>query len=108
MLLDALDTVLPSYPERLRRRAQRDLERLGVELRLGTRVIGVDATGLDARRTSRIEARTKIWAAGVQASPLGRLLAERGGRRRSIARVASRCSRTARCPGTPRCSSSAT
>ena len=49
VLLDALDTVLPSYPERLRRRARRDLERLGVEVRLGTRVVGVDEAGLDAR-----------------------------------------------------------
>ena len=78
VLLDALDTVLPSYPERLRKRAHRDLERLGVEIRLGTRVTGVDARGLDVEG-GRIEARTKIWAAGVQASPLGRLLADRAG-----------------------------
>jgi NADH dehydrogenase len=78
VLIDALDTVLPPYSERLRHRARRDLERLGVELRLGTRVVGVDATGLDIEG-GRIEARTKIWAAGVQASPLGRLLAERAG-----------------------------
>jgi len=78
VLLDAADTVLPPYPERLRRRAARDLERLGVELRLGTKVIGVDATGVDVEG-GRIEARTKIWAAGVQAAPLGRLLAERAG-----------------------------
>jgi len=81
VLLDAVDTVLPAYPERLRRRAKRDLERLGVEVRLGTRVVGVDETGLDVSsgdgETGRIEARTKIWAAGVQASPLGRILADR-------------------------------
>jgi len=76
VLLDAVDTVLPSYPPRLRRRARRDLEGLGVELRLGTRVVGVDAAGLDIEG-GRIEARTKIWAAGVQASSLGRLLADR-------------------------------
>src|SRR5262249_52732428 len=55
----------------------------GVEVRLGTRVVGVDETGLDVAttdgETGRIEARTKIWAAGVQASPLGRLLADRAG-----------------------------
>ena len=71
VLLDAVDSVLPSYPERLRRRAQRDLERLGVEVRLGTRVVGVDETGLDVvsrdGEAARIESRTKIWAAGVQA-----------------------------------------
>jgi NADH dehydrogenase len=78
VLLDGLDTVLPAFPERMRRRAQRDLEHLGVELRLGARVVGVDATGLDVDG-GRIEARTKIWAAGVQASSLGRLLADRAG-----------------------------
>jgi NADH:ubiquinone reductase (H+-translocating) len=78
VLLDGLDTVLPAFPERLRRRARRDLERLGVEVRLGTRVTGVDATGLDLG-SDRLEARTRIWAAGVQASPLGRLLADRAG-----------------------------
>jgi NADH dehydrogenase len=79
VLLDGLDAVLPSYPDRLRRRAQRDLEKLGVEVRLGTPVVGVDSTGLDLEGGTRIEARTKIWAAGVLASPLGRLLAERTG-----------------------------
>jgi NADH:ubiquinone reductase (H+-translocating) len=78
VLLDALDTVLPAFPDRMRRRARRDLEHLGVELRLGTRVVGVDATGLDVDG-GRIEARTKIWAAGVEASSLGRLLADRAG-----------------------------
>jgi len=83
ILIDGVDYVLPPYPDRLRRRARRDLEQLGVELRLGARVIGVDETGLDLStadgETGRIDARTKIWAAGVQASPLGRLLAERTG-----------------------------
>jgi NADH:ubiquinone reductase (H+-translocating) len=81
VLMDAVDTVLPPFPERLRRRAQHDLERLGVDVRLGTRVVGVDETGLDVQGGGgdRIEARTKIWAAGVQASPLGRLLGERAG-----------------------------
>jgi NADH dehydrogenase len=80
VLLDGVDKVLSPYPERLRRRAQRDLERLGVEVRLGTRVVGVDETGLDVvggdGMRGRIEARTKIWAAGVEASPLGRMLAD--------------------------------
>jgi NADH dehydrogenase len=79
VLLDGLQTVLASFPEGLGRRAQRDLERLGVEVRLGTRVVGVDETGVDLDGGDRIEARTKIWAAGVQASPLGRMLAERNG-----------------------------
>ncbi len=83
ILIDAVDTVLSPYSDRLGRRARRDLERLGVELRLGTRVVGADETGLNVisaeGHPDRIEARTKIWAAGVQGSPLGRLLADRAG-----------------------------
>jgi NADH:quinone reductase (non-electrogenic) len=80
IVLDAGDAVLSSFPERLQRRARRDLERLGVEVRLGTMVAGVDADGLDVSlkdgSSARIEAKTKIWAAGVQSSPLGAILAE--------------------------------
>src|SRR5262249_1293412 len=47
------------------------------ELRLGSRVVGVDDAGLDVDDGERLDARTKIWAAGVQASPLGRILAAR-------------------------------
>jgi len=104
VLVDAVDSVLPVYPDRLRRRARRDLERLGVEVRLGTRVVGVDERGLDVVAgdgdPGRIEARTKIWAAGVQASPLGRMFAERAG---ATADRAGRVSVNADCsvPGHP-------
>jgi NADH:quinone reductase (non-electrogenic) len=80
LVLDASDAVLPPFPEPLQRRAQRDLEELGVEVMLGTMVTGVDVDGLDVTlkdgSTGRIESTTKIWAAGVQASPLGAILAE--------------------------------
>jgi NADH:ubiquinone reductase (H+-translocating) len=79
VLLDGLDTVLAAFPEPLQRRAQRDLARLGVEVRLGTRVTGVDADGVDVQtggKADRIEARTKIWAAGVEASSLGAIICE--------------------------------
>ena len=83
ILLDAVDTVLPTFPESLRRRAHRDLRRLGVDTRLETRVMGVDGSGLDVvgpdGSPGRIEARTKVWAAGVKASALGARLAEKSG-----------------------------
>jgi NADH dehydrogenase len=83
ILVEATDKVLAPFPEWLRHRTQRDLERLGVEVRLGTMVTGVDRGGLDVAHqdgsTGRIEAHTKIWAAGVQASPLGAILAEQSG-----------------------------
>ena len=85
VLLDAAPTILSSFPQSLQRRAARELERLGVELHLGARVTGVDARGIDTDAfepgARRIEAATKIWAAGVEASPLGRMVAEASGAR---------------------------
>ena len=85
VLLDAAPTILSSFPQSLQRRAARELERLGVELHLGARVTGVDARGIDTDAfepgVRRIEAATKIWAAGVEASPLGRMVAEASGAR---------------------------
>ena len=51
---------------------------------MGVKVTAVDAESVTFEGPSgpeRIEARTVIWAAGVQASPLARLLAEASGRR---------------------------
>jgi NADH dehydrogenase len=83
VLLDAAPTVLPPFPESLQRRAAHDLERCGVEIHLGAMVTAVDELGLDTSsddpRVKRIEAITKIWAAGVQGSPLGRIVAEAAG-----------------------------
>jgi NADH dehydrogenase len=83
VLLDAGPTILPSFPEPLRARAARDLRDLGVEIHVGTMVTGVDERGIETSSANpqlrRIEAAAKIWAAGVQASPLGRLLADAAG-----------------------------
>jgi NADH dehydrogenase len=80
VVLDGADAVLPTFPEKLRRKARDDLAGLGVEVRLHAMVTGVDADGLDVKHLDgseeRIEARTKVWAAGVQASPLGGMLAD--------------------------------
>src|SRR3954470_2527685 len=83
VLLDAGETVLATFPVPLQRRAHRDLEDLGVDIRLGARVTGVDAEGLSLENRDgskgRIEAATKIWAAGVEGSPLGAILARQSG-----------------------------
>ena len=85
---------------------------MGVDVRLGTKVTDVDATGITVTEpdgsSTRIEALTKVWAAGVQASPLGRQLAEQSGRRASTVRAGCWCCPTSPCPATPRSSSSAT
>ncbi len=80
VLLDAADTILPTFGERLGGAARRRLEEMGVDVRTRAMVTGVDATGLTYRDADgdevRLEALTKMWAAGVQASPLGQQLAE--------------------------------
>ncbi|MGY2128595.1 NAD(P)/FAD-dependent oxidoreductase [Blastococcus sp. SYSU DS0617] len=83
ILLDAAPIVLPSFGEKLGDAARRHLNRIGVEVQLGAMVTDVDADGLDVKdsdgQVRRIDAATKIWAAGVQASGLGRLLGEQSG-----------------------------
>ncbi|MCA0295606.1 MAG: NAD(P)/FAD-dependent oxidoreductase [Actinobacteria bacterium] len=83
LLLDGADAVLPPFGPELSAAARKELERNGVEVRLGALVTNVDATGLDVKysdgRTERIASSCKVWAAGVQASPLGRTLAEQSG-----------------------------
>ena len=62
--------------------AVRQLEDLGVELRMNARVTHVDGRGVDVETkggTERIVARTVVWAAGVQASPLAAMLADATG-----------------------------
>jgi NADH dehydrogenase len=82
-LIEAGDAVLAPFPEPLQRRARRDLERIGVDVQLGTRVTGVDVDGIDVEKSDgspgRIETYTKVWAAGVQASPLGTILGKQSG-----------------------------
>jgi NADH:ubiquinone reductase (H+-translocating) len=73
ILLEALPRLLGAFPEDLARFAERRLERLGVEIRLGCPVESVDAGGVSACG-ERIEAANVVWTAGVAASPAGRWL----------------------------------
>lgn len=83
ILIEAGPSVLSAFPASLQQRAARDLRGMGVEIHVGTRVTRVEADGIetdaDDPALRRIEAATKIWAAGVEASPLGRVLAEAAG-----------------------------
>jgi len=82
LILDGSSRVLPGYPEDLSRKAEDALIRLGVRVRSGVRVIGVDRDGVTFQTrnaTDSIRAKTVLWAAGVSASPLGKILAERTG-----------------------------
>ena len=81
VLVDLADRVLGSFPPDLSAAAARSLHRLSVELRTSTRVqsleegsVVLQPTGADAKPET-IVAHTILWAAGVEASPLGRKLA---------------------------------
>ncbi len=73
VLVEGGPRVLPAFPARVSARAQRDLEALGVEVRLNSVVTAVDADGI-AIGAERLAARTVYWAAGNAASPIGRSL----------------------------------
>jgi NADH:ubiquinone reductase (H+-translocating) len=83
LLVEALDRVLTTFPESLSAKALRSLQNLGVTGRLGESVVEIDEHSVTVRRADetmeRIPTRTVIWAAGVNASPLAGLLAERAG-----------------------------
>jgi NADH dehydrogenase len=73
VLVEAADRVLPPYTPRLSASAQQQLEHLGVEVRVGTKVTRIEAAGVWLG-DEHLPARTVLWAAGVAASPLGKAL----------------------------------
>ena len=77
VLLEGGPDLLPAFPEKLRRASRQSLERLGVEVRTGSLVTGIDADGVTWKNqdaVERVSAETVLWAAGVAASPLARSL----------------------------------
>jgi NADH:ubiquinone reductase (H+-translocating) len=82
VLVDGADAVLPAFHEELSDRARRDLGDLGVDVQLSAMAVGVDHDGIDLRcgdTLQRIDAKTIVWAAGVQASPLASALGAASG-----------------------------
>jgi len=73
ILFEAGDRVLPTFPEKLSQRAQRDLERLGVEVRLNAAVTDIHPGEVHIS-DEVIPVRNVFWAAGVKASPIGQSL----------------------------------
>jgi NADH dehydrogenase len=78
--------ILSMCADKLASYAQRTLGRLGVEVRTGAKVVGIDQRGVDVETAGavgpvieRIEAHTVLWGAGVAGSALGRVLKEKCG-----------------------------
>lgn len=82
LLLDAAPRVLGTFPEDLATDARRRLEGIHVEVRASTKVVSVDSGSVTLQsgdKTETVATDTILWAAGVEASPLGRTLAEAAG-----------------------------
>ncbi len=82
LLLDGGEEPLATFGDRLCSIATKEIERTGVELRMRTRVTDVGPEGIVVQGPGgeeRIECWVKVWAAGVQASPLAAALAEASG-----------------------------
>jgi NADH dehydrogenase len=76
-LLDGAPRVLMPFADDLAERATHSLGKLGVEVKCGQMVQHVDTDGLTIKsgeRTDSVAAKTVIWADGITASPLGKLL----------------------------------
>jgi NADH:quinone reductase (non-electrogenic) len=73
ILLDAAPRVLPVFAEDLSKSAQKQLEEMGVEVRVGKKVVSVTPDGVQLE-DEFIKTRTVVWAAGNEASPLGKQL----------------------------------
>ncbi len=104
LLFDGGKEVLATFGDRLSGKAARGLERLGIELHMSSIVTDIDRTGVVVKHGDeerRIPARTKVWAAGVQASPLARMLGEATGAEVDRAGAYQRAPRlhAARAPG---------
>jgi len=75
LILEGAPSILTAYPKDLQQRAVEQLAKLGVQVRTGARVTDVQP-GYVMVGDERIESVCTLWAAGVQASPLGKMLAE--------------------------------
>jgi NADH dehydrogenase len=82
LLFEGTDRVLPPYPPKLSAKAARSLDRLGVTVRTDAMVVDLNGGSVTLQcgeQKEVIPTHTILWAAGVLASPLGRMLAKAAG-----------------------------
>jgi NADH dehydrogenase len=99
LLFEGGPEILATFGDRLSSMATSELEEIGVEIHVNSRVTRIDRDGIDVKgqggSAQRVSAKTKVWAAGVLASPLARMLAEATG---------AACDRAGRIKVEPDCS----
>jgi NADH dehydrogenase len=82
VLLEGAPSVLPPFHQKLQQYAHRQLEKVGVEVHVNSLATAMDHESITFKGPEgeqTIRGRTRIWAAGVAASPLAKLLASRTG-----------------------------
>jgi NADH:ubiquinone reductase (H+-translocating) len=82
ILVEGAGSVLPPFAPKLQAYTQKRLEKMGVEIKLNSLAVDMDHESITLKGPDGLETirgRTRIWAAGVQASPLARMLAEQAG-----------------------------
>ena len=82
ILLEGAGAVLPPFAPKLQRYTLEQLDKMGVEVRVNSLAVDMDHESVTIKGPDgldTIRARTRIWAAGVQASPLAKMLAEKAG-----------------------------
>ncbi len=86
ILIEATDRVLPGFDPKLSAKALASLEKLGTVVRVNHRVTNIEPESVtvesgpaNAAQSETISTHTVLWAAGVQASPLGKAVAEATG-----------------------------
>ncbi|WP_026731882.1 NAD(P)/FAD-dependent oxidoreductase [Fischerella sp. PCC 9605] len=82
LLLEGLDRILPPFASELSAQAEASLQQLGVTVQTKTLVTNIEGDVVTLKQgdeVTQIHAKTVLWAAGVKASPLGKVLAERTG-----------------------------
>jgi NADH dehydrogenase len=81
VLVEAADSLLTAMPDDLRRYAQQKLSSMGVEIMLGSRVVGASAESVELHDGTALASHTLLWSAGVAAAGLADCLqgVERGG-----------------------------
>jgi NADH:ubiquinone reductase (H+-translocating) len=86
LLFEGGPEILATFGDNLSGKATRELEKIGVEIHLNSIVTHIDADGVDVKGPDGPEqhfsTKTKIWAAGVLASPLAKALADATGAQR--------------------------
>jgi NADH dehydrogenase len=99
LLFEGGPEILANFGDKLSNTAARELKKIGVEIHVSSIVVRIDGDGVDVKgpdgAARHFSAKTKIWAAGVAASPLARMLADATG---------AQCDRIGRIKVRPDCS----